>query len=34
MLDAVVHRRHLKSYISRALDFMDHTFTVKRQASA
>ena len=25
MLDAVVHRKELKSYISRALDFMDGT---------
>ena len=24
MLDAVVHRKQLKTYISRALDFMDH----------
>src|SRR6476661_2566052 len=34
MLDAVVHRKHLKTYISRALDFMDHESGVGRQASA
>src|SRR5258705_6911492 len=34
MLDAVVHRRELKSYISRALDFMDQTSVAGRQASA
>ena len=34
MLDAVVHRRQLKSYISRALDFMDGSSSVKGQASA
>ena len=34
MLDAVVHRKQLKSYISRALDFMDHSTRSKVQASA
>ena len=34
MLDAVVHRRQLKSHISRALDFMDQTSVVGRQTSA
>jgi len=34
MLDAVVHRRELKSYISRALDFMDQSSVVSRQSSA
>lgn len=34
MLDAVVHRRQLKSYISRALDFMDGSSSVKDQPSA
>ncbi len=34
MLDAVVHRRQLKSYISRALEFMDQSSVVGRQASA
>ena len=34
MLDAVVHRRQLKSYISRALEFMDSSSTVRDQASA
>jgi acetyl-CoA carboxylase carboxyl transferase subunit beta len=34
MLDAVVHRRQLKAYISRALEFMDHSSVVGRQASA
>src|ERR1700748_3670385 len=33
MLDAVVHRKHLKTYISRALDFMDHESGVGRQAT-
>jgi acetyl-CoA carboxylase carboxyl transferase subunit beta len=33
MLDAVVHRKQLKSYISRALDFMDQS-QISRQASA
>jgi acetyl-CoA carboxylase carboxyl transferase subunit beta len=34
MLDAVVHRRQLKAYISRALEFMDQSSVVGRQASA
>ena len=38
MLDAVVHRRQLKAYISRALEFMDQSERqssfVGRQASA
>ena len=34
MLDAVVHRRQLKPYISRALDFMDGASTARGQASA
>jgi len=39
MLDAVVHRRQLKSYISRALEFMDQasgdqSSVVSRQSSA
>jgi acetyl-CoA carboxylase carboxyl transferase subunit beta len=34
MLDAVVHRRELKSYISRALDFMDGSSSVRGQVSA
>src|SRR3984893_8384479 len=34
MLDAVVHRRQLKAYISRALEFMDRSSVVGRQASA
>jgi acetyl-CoA carboxylase carboxyl transferase subunit beta len=34
MLDAVVHRKQIKSYIARALEFMDQTSTVGRQASA
>jgi len=39
MLDAVVHRRQLKSYISRALEFMDQasgdqSSVVSRQTSA
>jgi acetyl-CoA carboxylase carboxyl transferase subunit beta len=33
MLDAVVSRKQMKSYISRALEFMDHS-PVRRQASA
>ena len=32
MLDAVVHRRHLKSYISRALDFMGQSSLIGRPA--
>ena len=34
MLDAVVHRKQIKSYIARAFEFMDQTATVGRQASA
>jgi acetyl-CoA carboxylase carboxyl transferase subunit beta len=34
MLDAVVHRRQLKSYISRALEFMGQSSVVGRQTSA
>ncbi len=34
MLDAVVHRKQLKSYISRALDFMDTSIRSKAQVSA
>jgi acetyl-CoA carboxylase carboxyl transferase subunit beta len=34
MLDAVVHRRHLKPYISRALAFMDWSSAIRDQASA
>jgi acetyl-CoA carboxylase carboxyl transferase subunit beta len=34
MLDAVVHRRELKPYIARALDFMDQSSVVGRQTSA
>jgi acetyl-CoA carboxylase carboxyl transferase subunit beta len=34
MLDAVVHRRQLKSYISRALDFMDQPSALGRRSSA
>jgi acetyl-CoA carboxylase carboxyl transferase subunit beta len=34
MLDAVVHRKQLKSYISRALDFMDRSTSSKAQVSA
>jgi len=34
MLDAVVHRRQLKSYISRALEFMGQSSVVSRQTSA
>ena len=34
MLDAVVHRRHLKPYISRALVFMDRSSPIRDQASA
>ena len=34
MLDAVVHRKQLKSYISRALDFMDPSLRPKAQVSA
>ena len=33
MLDAVVHRRDLKSYISRALEFMDRTSVVGAQSA-
>jgi acetyl-CoA carboxylase carboxyl transferase subunit beta len=33
MLDAVVHRRQLKSYISRALDFMSQSSGAGRQAT-
>ena len=33
MLDAVVHRRDLKSYISRALQFMDRTSVVGAQSA-
>lgn len=32
MLDAVVPRRYLKPYISRALDFMDQSSVVGRQS--
>ena len=34
MLDAVVHRKQMKSYIARAFEFMDQTASVGRQASA
>jgi len=34
MLDAVVHRKQLKSYICRALDFMDASVRSKAQVSA
>jgi acetyl-CoA carboxylase carboxyl transferase subunit beta len=35
MLDAVVHRRQLKSYIARALEFMDNqSSVVGHQATA
>lgn len=34
MLDAVVHRRQLKPYISRALVFMDRSSPIRDQASA
>jgi len=34
MLDAVVHRRHLRPYISRALAFMDRSSAIRDQASA
>src|SRR5712692_4719776 len=34
MLDAVVHRKQLKAYIARALEFMDHASDVDRQTSA
>jgi hypothetical protein len=30
----VVHRKQLKSYIARALEFMDQSSVVGRQASA
>jgi acetyl-CoA carboxylase carboxyl transferase subunit beta len=33
MLDAVVHRRQLKSYIARALEFMDKSSVVGHQAA-
>jgi len=33
MLDAVVHRRHLRPYISRALAFMDRSSAIRDQAS-
>src|SRR5690242_3765234 len=34
MLDAVVHRREIKAYIARALEFMDQSSVVRRQSSA
>ncbi|HKS75964.1 MAG TPA: acetyl-CoA carboxylase, carboxyltransferase subunit beta [Terriglobales bacterium] len=34
MLDAVVHRRELKPYIARALDFMDQSSVLSRRSSA
>src|SRR5450755_99201 len=34
MLDAVVHRKQMKSYIGRALEFMDQPLVAGRQASA
>ena len=34
MLDAVVHRKQLKSYVARALDFMDQSSVASRQSSA
>jgi len=34
MLDAVVHRKEMKSYIARALEFMDQSSVVGRQSSA
>ncbi|MBZ5721656.1 MAG: acetyl-CoA carboxylase, carboxyltransferase subunit beta [Acidobacteriia bacterium] len=34
MLDAVVHRRQMKAYIARALEFMDQSSVVRRQSSA
>ena len=34
MLDAVVHRKEMKAYISRALSFMEQSSGVGRQASA
>src|ERR1700722_32711 len=34
MLDAVVHRKQLKSYIARALEFMDHSPVAEGLASA
>lgn len=34
MLDAVVHRKQLKSYIARALEFMDQPSELGRKASA
>jgi acetyl-CoA carboxylase carboxyl transferase subunit beta len=33
MLDAVVHRKQMKSYIARALEFMDQTSTVGRASA-
>jgi hypothetical protein len=33
MLDAVVHRKEMKPYIARALDFMDEA-AISRQPSA
>jgi len=34
MLDAVVHRRQLKPYIARALEFMDQSSAINRRSSA
>ena len=34
MLDAVVHRKEMKAYIARALEFMDQSSVVRRQSSA
>jgi len=34
MLDAVVHRKQLKPYVARALDFMDQSRVVSRSSSA
>jgi acetyl-CoA carboxylase carboxyl transferase subunit beta len=34
MLDAVVHRKEMKAYISRALDFMDQSSDASRRSSA